>query len=102
MYGIGYNDEKAFRKTFRKYSGLSPKAYRTKYNREMAFALDLAGFRVKDVHMTDLTSGRETLEDIDMIVFVGGFSNSDVLGSAKGWAGAFKYNQKANEALKSH
>ena len=69
-------------------------------DREMAFSLDLAGFMVKDVHMTDLTSGRETLEDIDMIVFVGGFSNSDVLGSAKGWAGAFKYNPKANEALK--
>jgi phosphoribosylformylglycinamidine synthase len=69
-------------------------------DREMAFSLDLAGFKVKDVHMTDLTSGRETLEDIDMIVFVGGFSNSDVLGSAKGWAGAFKYNPKAKEALK--
>ncbi len=38
MYGIGYNDEKAFRSTFKKYSGLSPKAYRVKYNREMAFA----------------------------------------------------------------
>lgn len=38
MYNIGYNDEKAFRNTFRKYSGLSPKAYRTKYNREMAYA----------------------------------------------------------------
>jgi phosphoribosylformylglycinamidine synthase len=70
-------------------------------DREMAYSLDLAGFRVKDVHMTDLTSGRETLEDIDMIVFVGGFSNSDVLGSAKGWAGAFKYNAKAKEALKN-
>lgn len=70
-------------------------------DREMAFALDLAGFMVKDVHMTDLTSGRETLEEIDMIVFVGGFSNSDVMGSAKGWAGAFKYNPKANEALKN-
>ncbi|MEN8250427.1 MAG: phosphoribosylformylglycinamidine synthase, partial [Bacteroidota bacterium] len=69
-------------------------------DREMAYSLDLAGFKVKDVHMTDLTSGRETLEDIDMIVFVGGFSNSDVLGSAKGWAGAFKYNPKAKEALK--
>jgi len=68
-------------------------------DREMAFSLDLAGFKVKDVHMTDLTSGRETLEGIDMIVFVGGFSNSDVLGSAKGWAGAFKYNPKAKEAL---
>lgn len=43
----------------------------------------LAGFDVKDVHMTDLVSGRETLEDVNFIVFVGGFSNSDVLGSAK-------------------
>ena len=68
-------------------------------DREMAWSLDKAGFKVKDVHMTDLTSGRETLEDIDMIVFVGGFSNSDVLGSAKGWAGAFKYNPKAKQAL---
>jgi phosphoribosylformylglycinamidine synthase len=49
--------------------------------------------------MTDLISGRETLEDINMIVFCGGFSNSDVLGSAKGWAGAFLFNPKAKEAL---
>jgi len=68
-------------------------------DREMAYALWLAGFDVKDVHMTDLISGRENLEDINMIVFVGGFSNSDVLGSAKGWAGAFKYNEKAKMAL---
>ena len=68
-------------------------------DREMAYMLYLAGFDVKDVHMTDLISGRETLEDISMIVFVGGFSNSDVLGSAKGWAGAFKYNAKAKKAL---
>jgi len=70
-------------------------------DREMAYALYLAGFDVKDVHMTDLISGRENLEDISMIVFVGGFSNSDVLGSAKGWAGAFKYNEKARIALES-
>ena len=38
MYFIGYNDDKAFRTTFRKYSGLSPKEYQKKYNREMAFA----------------------------------------------------------------
>ena len=50
--------------------------------------------------MTDLISGRETLEDIQFIGAVGGFSNSDVLGSAKGWAGAFKYNERANTALK--
>ncbi len=68
-------------------------------DREMAWAMHLAGFDVKDVHMTDLISGRETLEDINFIVFVGGFSNSDVLGSAKGWAGAFLYNPKAKEAL---
>tara|TARA_R110002073_G_scaffold128999_6_gene275294 strand:+ start:63631 stop:67296 length:3666 start_codon:yes stop_codon:yes gene_type:complete len=68
--------------------------------REMANAMYLAGFDVKDVHMTDLISGRETLEDIQFIGAVGGFSNSDVLGSAKGWAGAFLYNQKANKALK--
>ena len=69
--------------------------------REMANAMYLAGFDVKDVHMTDLISGRETLEDIQFIGAVGGFSNSDVLGSAKGWAGAFLYNEKAKKALKS-
>ena len=69
--------------------------------RESAWALHLAGFDVKDVHMTDLISGRETLEDVNMIVFVGGFSNSDVLGSAKGWAGAFKFNEKARVALEN-
>ncbi|GJM33835.1 MAG: phosphoribosylformylglycinamidine synthase [Saprospiraceae bacterium] len=67
--------------------------------REMAHAMYLAGFDVKDVHMTDLISGRETLEDIQFIGAVGGFSNSDVLGSAKGWAGAFLYNEKAKKAL---
>jgi phosphoribosylformylglycinamidine synthase len=67
--------------------------------REMAHAMYLAGFDVKDVHMTDLISGRETLEDVRFIGAVGGFSNSDVLGSAKGWAGAFLYNEKAKRAL---
>jgi phosphoribosylformylglycinamidine synthase len=68
-------------------------------DREMAYALYLAGFDVKDVHMTDLVAGREDLSNVNMIVFVGGFSNSDVLGSAKGWAGAFLYNPKAKTAL---
>ena len=71
----------------------------TNGEREMAYALYLAGFEVKDVTMTDLISGRETLEEVNMIVFCGGFSNSDVLGSAKGWAGAFLYNPKAKQAL---
>ena len=65
----------------------------------MAWFMYLAGMDVKDVHMTDLIEGRETLEDVNMIVFPGGFSNSDVLGSAKGWAGAFLYNEKAKQAL---
>ncbi|MBO9616582.1 MAG: phosphoribosylformylglycinamidine synthase [Dyadobacter sp.] len=69
--------------------------------RELANAMYLAGFEVKDVHMTDLISGRETLEDIQFIGAVGGFSNSDVLGSAKGWAGAFLYNEKAKIALEN-
>ena len=67
--------------------------------REMAHAMYLAGFDVKDVHMTDLISGREDLKDIQFIGAVGGFSNSDVLGSAKGWAGAFLYNEKAKSVL---
>ncbi|MEN6617932.1 MAG: phosphoribosylformylglycinamidine synthase [Rikenellaceae bacterium] len=70
-------------------------------DREMAWALYLAGFAVKDVHMTDLISGRENLEEVRMIVFVGGFSNADTLGSAKGWAGAFLYNEKARNAIES-
>ncbi len=74
----------------------------TNGEREMAYALYLAGFDVKDVHMTDLASGRETLEDINLIVFCGGFSNSDVLGSAKGWAGSFMYNEKAKETLRKY
>ena len=68
-------------------------------DREMAYSLYLAGFDVKDVHMTDLITGRETLEQIDFVVYIGGFSNSDVLGSAKGWAGAFLYNDKARTSL---
>ena len=69
--------------------------------REMAYMMDLCGFKVRDVHMTDLIEGRETLEDIQLLVAVGGFSNSDLLGSAKGWAGAFKYNTKAKAALEN-
>ena len=88
----GANDQKKVRAAIIREKG-------TNGEREMAYSLWLAGFEVKDVMMTDLISGRETLEDINMIVFCGGFSNSDVLGSAKGWAGAFLFNPKAKEAL---
>jgi phosphoribosylformylglycinamidine synthase len=86
----------------RKPSGIKAAIIREKGvngDREMAYSLYLAGFDVKDIHMTDLVSGREDLTDVNLIVFVGGFSNSDVLGSAKGWAGAFLYNPKAKQAL---
>jgi phosphoribosylformylglycinamidine synthase len=88
------------------YNGPRPKAaiLREKGSnseRELAHALFLAGFDVKDVHMTDLISGREDLRDIHFLGAVGGFSNSDVLGSAKGWAGSFRYNEKAKSTLSS-
>ena len=71
----------------------------TTCEREIAYSLYLAGFDVKDVHMTDLISGRETLEDINLLVFCGGSTNSDVFGSAKGWAGVFLFNEKAKQTL---
>lgn len=103
---LRYELPKHFTGKLEQFNGKRPKAaiIREKGSnseREMAHAMYLAGFDVKDVHMTDLISGRETLEDIQFIGSVGGFSNSDVLGSAKGWAGAFLYNDKANQALKN-
>ena len=103
---LNYNFPSSFSGELISYKGLRPKAaiLREKGSnseREMANAMFLAGFDVKDVHMTDLISGRETLEDIRFIGAVGGFSNSDVLGSAKGWAGAIKYNDKANLAIEN-
>ena len=73
----------------------------TNGEREMAYTMYLAGFDVKDVHLTDLATGRETLEDVNFIVFCGGFSNSDVLGSAKGWAAGILYNEKAKKAIEN-
>jgi phosphoribosylformylglycinamidine synthase len=108
---LTYNFQKRFDGQFKTYgidpsrrtpSGVKAAIIREKGvngDREMAYSLYLAGFDVKDVHMTDLVAGREDLSDVNLIVFVGGFSNSDVLGSAKGWAGAFLYNPKAKQAL---
>ncbi|MDR0606192.1 MAG: phosphoribosylformylglycinamidine synthase [Bacteroidales bacterium] len=93
QYGLCYD---------RKPSGIKAAIIRekgTNGDREMAYSLYLAGFDVKDVHVSDLMNGRETLEDIRMIVFPGGFSHSDVLGSAKGWAGAFLFNENARKVL---
>lgn len=90
--GFGRHEESGIRAAIIREKGVNG-------DREMAYSLYLAGFDVKDVHMTDLMSGRETLDDVNMIVFCGGFSNSDVLGSAKGWAGGFLWNEKARKAL---
>jgi phosphoribosylformylglycinamidine synthase len=110
---LTYNFQKKFDGQFKSYgidqlrrkpTGIKAAIIREKGvngDREMAYTLYLAGFDVKDVHMTDLVAGREDLSDVNMIVFVGGFSNSDVLGSAKGWAGAFLYNPKAKQALEN-
>ena len=73
----------------------------TNGEREAAISLFAAGFDVRDVTTTDLISGRETLEDVNFVVFPGGFSCSDVLGSGIGWAGAFKYNEQAQQSLRN-
>ncbi|MDA8980373.1 phosphoribosylformylglycinamidine synthase [Chitinophagales bacterium] len=104
--GLRFNFPTHFTGKITPWKGTRPKAaiIREKGSnseREMAHAMFLAGFDVKDIHMTDLVSGRENLEDVQLIGAVGGFSNSDVLGSAKGWAGSFLYNEKANKALKN-
>ncbi len=98
QYGIDLEAHKTERNTNRPKAAII-REKGTNGEREMAYSLYLAGFDVKDVMMTDLVSGRETLDEINMIVFCGGFSNSDVLGSAKGWAGAFLFNPKAKAAL---
>ena len=71
----------------------------TNGDREMAYCLHVAGFDVRDVTMSDLMSGAETLEEVRFVVFPGGFSNSDVLGAGRGWAAAFRYNERAMTAL---
>lgn len=63
-------------------------------DREMASAFHQAGFETWDVTMTDLLNGRITLDGFRGIAFVGGFSYADVLDSAKGWAGAIRFNSR--------
>uniref|UniRef100_I3J3D9 Phosphoribosylformylglycinamidine synthase n=1 Tax=Oreochromis niloticus TaxID=8128 RepID=I3J3D9_ORENI len=64
-------------------------------DREMSVSLYTAGFEVWDVTMQDLCTGSLTLDPFKAVVFVGGFSYADVLGSAKGWAATVAYNPKA-------
>ncbi|KAM9435319.1 phosphoribosylformylglycinamidine synthase [Clarias gariepinus] len=66
-------------------------------DREMSVSLYMAGFEVWDVTMQDLCSGSTTLDPFRAVVFVGGFSYADVLGSAKGWAATVTFNSNARE-----
>jgi phosphoribosylformylglycinamidine synthase len=63
--------------------------------REMAATLDRAGFEAHDVHMTDLLSGRKSLEGYRGIIACGGFSYGDVLGAGEGWAKTILYHDRA-------
>ncbi|XP_077573996.1 phosphoribosylformylglycinamidine synthase [Stigmatopora nigra] len=64
-------------------------------DREMSASLFMAGFEAWDVTMQDLCSASITLDQFNAVVFVGGFSYADVLGSAKGWAATVAYNASA-------
>jgi phosphoribosylformylglycinamidine synthase len=70
-------------------------------DREMASAFFAAGLEPWDVTVTDLMEGRATLKDFRGVVFVGGFSYADVLDSAKGWAGAIRFNPRLKEEFDS-
>jgi phosphoribosylformylglycinamidine synthase len=64
---------------------------------EMAAAFDRAGFECVDVHMTDLLSGRVTLDAFAGFAACGGFSYGDVLGAGSGWAKSILYNEALKE-----
>jgi len=64
---------------------------------EMAAAFDKAGFESIDVHMSDIISGRTTLESFAGLVACGGFSYGDVLGAGGGWASSILYNDRARD-----
>ncbi len=64
---------------------------------EMAAAFERAGFECTDVHMTDLISGRHTLEEYRCLVACGGFSYGDVLGAGGGWAKSILFNTRLKE-----
>jgi phosphoribosylformylglycinamidine synthase len=59
---------------------------------EQAYAFDRAGFEARDVHMSDLLSGRANLSEFAGFVACGGFSYGDVLGAGEGWAKTIRFN----------
>jgi phosphoribosylformylglycinamidine synthase len=66
-------------------------------DREMLASFHLAGFESWDIHMSDLMSGKITLDRFRGVAFVGGFSFADVFDSAKGWAGSVHFNQQLQD-----
>jgi phosphoribosylformylglycinamidine synthase len=64
---------------------------------EMAAAFDRAGFSAVDVHMSDILSGRVSLDDFQTLAACGGFSYGDVLGAGEGWAKSIRFNPRARE-----
>ncbi|QYJ95773.1 phosphoribosylformylglycinamidine synthase [Shewanella spartinae] len=64
---------------------------------EMAAAFDRAGFESRDVHMSDILSGRISLEEFQGLAACGGFSYGDVLGAGEGWAKSILFNSRARE-----
>lgn len=69
---------------------------------EMAAAFDRAGFASIDVHMSDILSGRVTLDDFKGLVACGGFSYGDVLGAGEGWAKSILFNPRAREQFSAY
>lgn len=68
-------------------------------DREMIASLFMVGFEVADVTVTDLISESISLEQFRGVIFPGGFSYADVLGSARGWAATLKFNGKVEAQL---
>ncbi len=62
---------------------------------EMAAAFNKANFSAIDVHMSDILTGKITLNDFNGLVACGGFSYGDVLGAGSGWAHSILYNNRA-------
>jgi phosphoribosylformylglycinamidine synthase len=70
--------------------------------REMAAALDRAGFEAHDVHMSDLLEGRANLESYRGLVACGGFSYGDVLGAGEGWAKSILYTDRLRDMFAAY
>ena len=68
---------------------------------EMAAAFDRAGFSAIDVHMSDILSGRVSLEEFKGLVACGGFSYGDVLGAGEGWAKSVLFNSRARDGFQA-